>query len=81
MDGSRPMAWSYFDVRYCFGLGEILAESVEAALQTGAPLSNPLRRTVERVRDQVARAGPADLLGSHQSAGLEYLEVLYDGGQ
>lgn len=61
------------------GLGEELAQAVEAALPLRPMLSDPPLRTLQPPRLEAAGADPTDLLGPDDTAVLEDLDVLHDG--
>jgi len=57
-------------------LGEVFAKSIEALLPTGASLSDPLLRRVQRTRLDVAGAHPSHLLGANQATRFEDVQML-----
>src|SRR5690349_18836575 len=59
-------------------LGEQIAEPIEAPLPERAALVDPVLRGPEALGLDAAGAHPTDLLGAHQPALLEDLQVLHD---
>jgi hypothetical protein len=57
-------------------LGEVLAQTVEAALPARPPLCDPLLGRTQRRRLDATRSNPPDLLGTDGAALLEDAEVL-----
>ena len=62
-------------------VGEVLAEAVEAAFPGGALAVEPVLGGAQPVRLRLAGAYPTGFGGHDQAAGLQYLQVLQDGGQ
>src|ERR1017187_1012122 len=58
------------------GLGQVVAEPVEASLPAGPALGDPVLGSAERGRLDAAGADPASLLRTHQPACLKHLDVL-----
>jgi hypothetical protein len=62
----------------CDGVGEDLAQPIEAALPGGALPGEPVLGQLQAHRLEPAGAGPPHLLGADQPARLEHGEVLHD---